>query len=92
MVPEVEPLLMEPPVPELFWLPVFPESVPDVEPLSIEPVVPDVLGVALPEPLMSLGPEPTVPWVDGAPLPAVAVPVCAKARAGEASESATTAA
>jgi hypothetical protein len=58
----------------------------------MEPAVPELPGVVVSVPLMLLGPDPTVPWVAGAPPPAVVVAVCAMASAGADKDSATTAA
>jgi len=95
MVPEVEPLLIDPPVPDEFWLGPFALSVPLVDPLAIEPAVPDVPELPELDPSMLFGPDPTVPCVAGAPVVPPAVPptlVCASARAGADKLNATTAA
>jgi hypothetical protein len=88
-------LLIDPPVPDVFWLGPLLLSVPLVEPLSMEPAVPEEPAVVESEPLMLFGPDPTVPCVAGAPVVPPAVPptpVCASARAGADKLNATTAA
>jgi hypothetical protein len=95
MVPEVEPSLMDPPVPDIFWLGPWLLSVPLVDPLSMEPAVPEVPAVVESVPFMLLGPDPTVPCVAGAPVVPPAVPptpVCASASAGADKVKAATAA